>query len=102
MQSFNAAKIKVLLILPVLLLIVQMGIVLLHNHGADSWYDDHDPSHHLSVNGPHKIDNGTKAFKYAANNPTIHSAVVHMAAPSLIFFPQAHLLFSSSPPSFTS
>ncbi len=102
MQSFSAAKIKVLLILPILLLMVQLGIVLLHNHSADSWYDDHDASHNLSVNVLDKFANGTKAFKYTPNNPTIHSAVVNIAAPSFMFFHQAHLPFSSSPPSVTS
>jgi hypothetical protein len=95
MQCLGVAKIRSFLILPILLCMVQFGIVLLHNHSADSWYDDKDPCHHLCTDAPHKIDNGAKTFKFTPKNPAMQSTAFHMAATSLIAFHQTRNIFSA-------
>lgn len=76
-------KLRILLILPLVLLHLQFGITLLHNHHGNSCYDHKDPTHHICANSPTPTKWGVTISAPASPSytPVLPATVTHLASP---------------------
>jgi hypothetical protein len=69
MQVLSKIKFRLLLIIPLMLLVLQSGVVLLHHHMDGSWYDQADPLHRIS--SPASTRNDTVQKRLTTASPFI-------------------------------
>ncbi|MBW4053834.1 MAG: hypothetical protein HIU83_00230 [Proteobacteria bacterium] len=86
MQYATINKLKPLLLLLLALLNLQFGIVLLHHHYNDSFYDHTDPTHHICTNPPTLTKWGvtTGSHTFPSYHPVLLIAAARIAAPDCL------------------
>lgn len=84
MQVSKINKSRILLFLPLALLHLQFGVILLHHHHCNSWYDHKDPIHHICANIPTQAKLGVTPITPGSPsyNPVLPATVIHVVAPN--------------------
>ncbi len=97
MQCLNTAKIRAVLILPVLLLMVQFGIATPHVNSIKSWHDGDDSTQHLSADGfleaCSEAGSETNRHEYTPSSPAIPASLLHWIVPFITAHCRPELTF---------
>ncbi|MFZ4856684.1 MAG: hypothetical protein ACOYL3_09830 [Desulfuromonadaceae bacterium] len=90
MQVLSKIQFRFLLIIPLMLLVLQSGIVELHHHMDGSWYDQTDPLHRIS--SPASRHNGSSQKRLIASYRCMHGYPLVLIPPQSTFISHSRFI----------